>query len=409
MGSRSSSASGFDYADDRPPSARLTNADDECALAECPEDDLSEEYLQQHCSTKHLGSVTELEIQVDSTVQSIECLGHHLPGLRQLRLSNSSILGIRELGSSLTNLDVLWMSRCGLQDLDGVQVLDSLQELYLPFNDIADVSQLKWLDKLCVLDLEGNALANSKDVEELSRCYQLQDVTIRGNPVWHNEGLCRAAVLEMLPQISVLDDHPRFSNGPPEMAVQESSSHPHRYIDLYLETDLDMYLDFYLESTGSEDETEAAQEAHGTEDECRCPVQQQSLLAKEFRERVRKCKEQGPFLEEPDEHQLLLEQVKRPQPRMRMGARRPAPQDAIGFGFRLPDRRRLPARAPGVGQSEEAQGACEAASDLTMGDSVAGNPLAALRHRRSQASAAAGLPGVGEGGIRDLLRRYQAR
>jgi len=244
MGSRSSSASGFDYADDRPPSARLTNADDECALAECPEDDLSEEYLQQHCSTKHLGSVTELEIQVDSTVQSIECLGHHLPGLRQLRLSNSSILGIRELGSSLTNLDVLWMSRCGLQDLDGVQVLDSLQELYLPFNDIADVSQLKWLDKLCVLDLEGNALANSKDVEELSRCYQLQDVTIRGNPVWHNEGLCRAAVLEMLPQISLLDDHPRFSNGPPEMAVQESSSHPHRYIDLYLETDLDMYLTF---------------------------------------------------------------------------------------------------------------------------------------------------------------------
>lgn len=61
----------------------------------------------------------------------------------------------RDLGSSLRTVQILWMSRCGLLELDGISSMISLTEVYLSYNEISDISPVSMLDNLQILDLEG--------------------------------------------------------------------------------------------------------------------------------------------------------------------------------------------------------------------------------------------------------------
>ena len=61
---------------------------------------------------------------------------------------------VRDLGTSLAGVTVLWLPRCRLRDLDGLPALTQLRELYLAFNEVADVSLVTMLASLEVLDLE---------------------------------------------------------------------------------------------------------------------------------------------------------------------------------------------------------------------------------------------------------------
>ena len=61
----------------------------------------------------------------------------------------------RDLGTSLANLRVLWLSRSGLIDLDGIPTFTCLEEIYLAYNEISDLSSLSMLENLKCLDLEG--------------------------------------------------------------------------------------------------------------------------------------------------------------------------------------------------------------------------------------------------------------
>ncbi|CAK9097454.1 Leucine-rich repeat-containing protein 56 [Durusdinium trenchii] len=170
------------------------------------------EFLRHYCGTEELEEVTYLEMQVDSAWQSAELLGLHLPKLLQLKLTNpSSILSLRDLGSSLKQLEILWMSRCALQDLGGASaLLPSLREFYLPFNDVADLMPLSGCERLEVLDLERNLVSDLEDVRALSNCPLLRELNLSGNPVVQPapKALPRERILELLPSLSVLDDVP---------------------------------------------------------------------------------------------------------------------------------------------------------------------------------------------------------
>ena len=80
--------------------------------------------------------------------------GVYLPNLVQLRLNASVVPCVRDLGTSLSKVKVLWMPRCKLKDLDGLPALSNLRELYLAFNEVTDVSLITMLSYLEVLDLE---------------------------------------------------------------------------------------------------------------------------------------------------------------------------------------------------------------------------------------------------------------
>lgn len=102
-----------------------------------------------------LSSVENLEMIVDTSETSLGNFGIYLPNLKQLKLNGSHVPRIRDLGTSLMHLSVLWLSRSGLMDLDGIPTLNSLKELYLAYNEISDISSCSLLENLTSLDLEG--------------------------------------------------------------------------------------------------------------------------------------------------------------------------------------------------------------------------------------------------------------
>lgn len=88
---------------------------------------LSQEKLQSLCGTRDLSHVTSLEICVDTQENTLGNIGAYLPKLVNLKMNNSTIVSVRDLGTTLCYLQVLWMSRCSLQDLDGICTFTSLK------------------------------------------------------------------------------------------------------------------------------------------------------------------------------------------------------------------------------------------------------------------------------------------
>ncbi|EKX36323.1 hypothetical protein GUITHDRAFT_165792 [Guillardia theta CCMP2712] len=166
---------------------------------------LSDDSLRELTGCDDLNNCLFLEARVNSEEVIIRNLGEKLPRLIELKLNNSNINSIRDLGTAFKKLMVLWMSRCNLQELDGISAFDSIKELYLAFNEISDLSPLVGCDTIEVLDLEGNAVTDISEVQFLVSCSNLSSLTLEGNPVsklpeYHKQ------ILEALPFLLTLDD-----------------------------------------------------------------------------------------------------------------------------------------------------------------------------------------------------------
>jgi Leucine-rich repeat (LRR) protein len=119
------------------------------------EEFLSPTKLKALTGVNDLKKVEYLEMIVDTSETSLGNFGIYLPNLKQLKLNGSHVPRIRDLGTSLVHLRVLWLSRSGLADLDGIPALNNLRELYLAYNEIVDISPCSMLEHLECLDLEG--------------------------------------------------------------------------------------------------------------------------------------------------------------------------------------------------------------------------------------------------------------
>ena len=102
--------------------------------------------------------ITTLEMVVDTSSQNVTHLGELLPNLSELKLNDSRVCSFRDLGTSLRSLKVLWLARCGITDLDGISSFGSLAELYLAFNDVADVTPLAMHDQIQVRTSPGRGV-----------------------------------------------------------------------------------------------------------------------------------------------------------------------------------------------------------------------------------------------------------
>ncbi|KAL8572822.1 hypothetical protein ACOMHN_024998 [Nucella lapillus] len=176
---------------------------------------LSPSKLQALTGSDNLETVTMLELRVDTSETSLNNFGALLPNLTVLKLTGSIIPNIRDLGSSLHQLEVLWMSRCALQELDGVSSMLSMRELYLAYNEIQDISPLAMMEDLEILDLEGNNIDDIGQIQYLTLCTKLRHLTLDGNPVCimptvHAQEVnydYRQMVRKTLTHLSVLDDN----------------------------------------------------------------------------------------------------------------------------------------------------------------------------------------------------------
>ncbi|KAM6069476.1 leucine-rich repeat-containing protein 56 isoform 3-T4 [Theristicus caerulescens] len=178
---------------------------------------LSPRKLKVLTGVDDLQQVKALEMRVDTRENSLGNFGAYLPNLRELKLNNSLLVSVRDLGTTLSHLHVLWMARCGLSDLDGISSCNSLKELYISYNNISDLSQLTWLDHLEVLDLEGNNIEDINQMQYLGLCCKLSCLTVEGNLICLKPNAesaeepdynYRAEVKKLIPHLEYLDEIP---------------------------------------------------------------------------------------------------------------------------------------------------------------------------------------------------------
>ncbi|XP_009274299.1 PREDICTED: leucine-rich repeat-containing protein 56 [Aptenodytes forsteri] len=178
---------------------------------------LSPRKLKVLTGVDDLQRVKALEMRVDTRENSLGNFGAYLPNLRELKLNNSLLVSVRDLGTTLSHLHVLWMAHCGLSDLDGISSCSSLKELYIAYNNISDLSQLTWLDHLEVLDLEGNNIEDIDQMQYLGLCCKLSRLTVEGNLICLKPNAesaeepdynYRAEVKKLIPHLEYLDEIP---------------------------------------------------------------------------------------------------------------------------------------------------------------------------------------------------------
>ncbi|XP_053139498.1 leucine-rich repeat-containing protein 56 isoform X2 [Hemicordylus capensis] len=186
------------------------------------EDLLVDEYLSPNklrtlTGLDNLKQVKALEMRVDTRENSLGNFGAYLPNLKQLKLNNSVLTSVRDLGTALSNLQVLWMARCGLPDLDGISSCCFLKELYIAYNNIVELSQVSLLEHLEILDLEGNNIEDLTQIQYLGLCPKLAILTVEGNPIClkpspHSSEVpdynYRAEVKKLIPHLKCLDEIP---------------------------------------------------------------------------------------------------------------------------------------------------------------------------------------------------------
>ncbi|XP_038663928.1 leucine-rich repeat-containing protein 56 isoform X2 [Scyliorhinus canicula] len=116
------------------------------------EEYLSPSKLRALTETEDLRKVKVLEMCVDTQDNSLGNFGAHLPSLVQLKLNSSFIASVRDLGTSLTKLQVLWMARCSLTDLDGIPSFCSLKDSNCNYREMVKklIPHLKYLDDIPV-------------------------------------------------------------------------------------------------------------------------------------------------------------------------------------------------------------------------------------------------------------------
>uniref|UniRef100_A0A8D0C8R3 Leucine rich repeat containing 56 n=1 Tax=Salvator merianae TaxID=96440 RepID=A0A8D0C8R3_SALMN len=190
----------------------LTKEDDEDLLVD---EYLSPSKLKRLTGLDDLRQVKVLEIRVDTRENSLGNFGAYLPNLKQLKLNNSVLTSVRDLGTGLSHLQVLWMARCRLPDLDGISSCRSLKELYIAYNNIADLSQVSLLEHLEILDLEGNNVEDLGQIQYLGLCPKLSSLTVEGNLICFKPSPqtpedpdynYRAEVKKRIPHLKYLDE-----------------------------------------------------------------------------------------------------------------------------------------------------------------------------------------------------------
>lgn len=176
----------------------------------------SEDFSEMHDPLEIFTSVTgfsaslaanllKLELQINTEEIAVHKFGGLCPLLKELKLSGSSIDSLRTLGTEWGNIEILWLVRTGLLEIDGVSAFPKLKELYCAFNSIKSLSALMFHESISVLDVEGNRIEDWSEVEYLQYSSNLTSINLEGNPISSISDY-REKVFTTLPQVLVLDD-----------------------------------------------------------------------------------------------------------------------------------------------------------------------------------------------------------
>ena len=170
---------------------------------------------------------------------------HQLVNVKQLSLSTNAIEKMIPL-APLRNLEILSLGRNNIKKIEGLEAVSAtLRELWLSYNQIDTLDGLQaerlnwvnkagppvWFNRLEVLFMSNNKIANWDELDKLTSMAELKNVLFVGNPIY--EGLTRrqrlAFVILRLPTVTTVDGtllasinidllrglHPTHGAGPP--------------------------------------------------------------------------------------------------------------------------------------------------------------------------------------------------
>jgi hypothetical protein len=121
--------------------------------------------------------------------------------LKFLKLNDSFIQSIDDLGTNFRNLKILQINNCKLKDLTGIICFEQLEILEAKNNEISDLIELEMSTSIKKLNLENNLIENDENIYFLSSLDNLEYVNLLGNPIKNYEKKLK----ELLPNLKEID------------------------------------------------------------------------------------------------------------------------------------------------------------------------------------------------------------
>ena len=143
----------------------------------------------------------KLTIRINGSYGLLNQFGQRLTNLKFLKLNDSFIQSIEDLGSNFKNLKILQINNCKLKDLTGIICFEQLEILEAKNNEISDLIELEMSSSIKKLNLENNLIENEENIYFLSSLDNLEYINLLGNPIKNYDKKLK----ELLPNLKEID------------------------------------------------------------------------------------------------------------------------------------------------------------------------------------------------------------
>ena len=152
-------------------------------------------------SIDDLKSLKKLSIKINGSYGLLNQFGQRLTELIYLKLNDSFIQSINDLGTNFINLKILQINNCKLKDLSGIVCFEHLEIMEAKNNEISDLIELEMCSSIKKLDFENNLIENEENIYFLGSLEKLEYVNLIGNPIKNYE----TKLKELLPNLKDLN------------------------------------------------------------------------------------------------------------------------------------------------------------------------------------------------------------
>lgn len=148
-----------------------------------------------------LQNMQKLTIRINGSYGLLNQFGQRLVNLKFLKLNDSFIQSIDDLGTNFRNLKILQINNCKLKDLSGIICFEQMEILEAKNNEISDLIELEMSTSIKKLNLENNLIENDENIYFLSSLDNLEYINLLGNPIKNYENKLK----ELLPNLKEID------------------------------------------------------------------------------------------------------------------------------------------------------------------------------------------------------------
>ena len=152
-------------------------------------------------SINDLKHLRKLSIKINGSYGLLNQFGQRLVELKCLKLNDSFIPEINDLGSNFKNIVILEMNNCRLKDLSGIVCFEFLEVFEAKNNEISDLIELEMCNSIKKLNLSNNLIEKEENIFFLSSLDNLVYVNLKGNPIKNYEKKLK----ELLPNLKEID------------------------------------------------------------------------------------------------------------------------------------------------------------------------------------------------------------